>query len=572
MKKVLFLNNIYFVFIFLFFNGSVFSQVESIDSSIIPENFLAKNEPNIRENLWNIFKDKIKNQYSHLEFKNFFDLFLFCEEILNDPRFIQNTDLAFAPTVHINSSLLQMTQTQNIPDYIKDFIFVKEKKVLHQGLSNSSNARNMLVRVPIHPLNTSTSPLGMKLLKLKGFEKRKSVLPRAQEYLADSQTPFRFTASRSGIVISENNQPLFGLKMGTNFINPNSKQNIKIDVLEDGKFSIERTKYMDLIYYYLGKNKSREQTFTFLREICFICNREHFNQIATGTSGYIIRDLNPLLNQDHLIIPAFSLPFFSVDFAAKNNMDVITYLKNNFAAPIGRAKAELALDLGLQMVTPNTQNILLRIDPVTFKVNRVIFRDLGDTYFVMPFIEKLSTVLNKKLNGPTPFCAGYGLEIKFNAHEKICYFLMEDLKFGRPIHPFANPNSRFSIGNFPATFQNSFEDLSKIFLLHVNEIMEAEMIEYVNTIDLKLGSSIAKQIKKSIDIRPFKKWYFNQVDRDDMKGHLCDTDDLDFYYIIAMENYFKSPEGQIKLCQYYQNNLKVKETTDSSSFCGCSIQ
>jgi hypothetical protein len=97
--------------------------------------------------------------------------------------------------------------------------------------------------------------------------------------------------------------------------------------------------------------------------------------------GFQVRDI--CANPNEVWFPAHVIPSSGKAFAhawSKTN-DWVTFWKDNFAKPLGRAKAEMLAFFGLQHQTSNAQNMLIAFDktkPGT-PCKCVILRDLGDT-------------------------------------------------------------------------------------------------------------------------------------------------------------------------------------------------
>lgn len=101
---------------------------------------------------------------------------------------------------------------------------------------------------------------------------------------------------------------------------------------------------------------------------------------STG-EGYLIRDVS-FLNDGNYYLPALSIPFEGRRIAQLNGQDPVSFWEKNYAEVLGRAKAKLLLRYGLQMVTPNPQNMLIQFDQNMRPTGKIVFRDLSDTIFV----------------------------------------------------------------------------------------------------------------------------------------------------------------------------------------------
>ncbi len=126
--------------------------------------------------------------------------------------------------------------------------------------------------------------------------------------------------------------------------------------------------------------------------------------------GFQIRDLRPLTT-DKSYFPPLSIPFggqeFFTKFQSLNPQSIHTYESfwgEHYAAALGRAKAEFLLRYGLQLTTPNAQNMLIEFDRATFiPTGRIVIRDIGDAKLHSEVIARLGTgqpVIEYELRNP----------------------------------------------------------------------------------------------------------------------------------------------------------------------------
>lgn len=104
--------------------------------------------------------------------------------------------------------------------------------------------------------------------------------------------------------------------------------------------------------------------------------------------GFMVRDLSPLFNGHHYL-PAFSLPFVGESIAKSLGAEPLEFWREHYAKALGRAKARLLLRYGLQLETPNPQNILIQLDAEFRPTGRLVIRDIADTEFVGPIAHAL---------------------------------------------------------------------------------------------------------------------------------------------------------------------------------------
>jgi hypothetical protein len=91
----------------------------------------------------------------------------------------------------------------------------------------------------------------------------------------------------------------------------------------------------------------------------------------------MVRDLRGFQDGHHYL-PALSLPWVGRQIAARHGAPFDAFWERSFAAPVGRAKAELFARYGLWYETPNPQNVVIQLDRSLAPTGRLVFRDLGD--------------------------------------------------------------------------------------------------------------------------------------------------------------------------------------------------
>lgn len=198
-----------------------------------------------------------------------------------------------------------------------------------------------------------------------------------------------------------------GVKTGVEYVGSND-QRTKKDQLEDD--SILACLRSDLIAKFdadCGRRQAESKTLTVLTELLSITEKgtpEQEQSDNTYGDGAQIRDLSAL-NPRRSYFPPISIPFVDADkrvafcprFALCGDKQWRDYWGLHYAVRFGEAKALLLLRYGLQMQSPNAQNLLLEFDG-DHPTGRVILRDVGDMYLHR-------TVLWAKFNGaaqPTP--------------------------------------------------------------------------------------------------------------------------------------------------------------------------
>lgn len=104
--------------------------------------------------------------------------------------------------------------------------------------------------------------------------------------------------------------------------------------------------------------------------------------------GYVIRDVRKT-DDGHYYLPAMSIPYVGREIAKINGLRFEQFWEKNYAAVLGEAKAKMLLRYGLQMETPNPQNMLIQLDRNLKPTGRIAFRDVSDAFFVYAAAEGL---------------------------------------------------------------------------------------------------------------------------------------------------------------------------------------
>lgn len=104
--------------------------------------------------------------------------------------------------------------------------------------------------------------------------------------------------------------------------------------------------------------------------------------------GYVIRDVRQT-DDGHYYLPALSIPYVGREIADINRANFEQFWGYFFARNLGIAKGKLLLRYGLQMETPNPQNMLIQLDRNLKPTGRIAFRDLSDAFFVEPVAKGL---------------------------------------------------------------------------------------------------------------------------------------------------------------------------------------
>ena len=193
----------------------------------------------------------------------------------------------------------------------------------------------------------------------------------------------RYTASRSLVIWNGKKSDVFSFKMPTNrpHVNSGETQEAKVSLEDDIKSAIVRTNYVEGIDEDIGEDPD----LILLKEVLTVADKK------TG-NGFVVRDMRALQDGSYYL-PAFSIPYGGRDIAkangAKDNAEFEEFWRVHYAELLGRAKAKLLLRYGMQMETPNAQNMLLQLDRNLKPTGRLVFRDLSDSMLVGPVAQAI---------------------------------------------------------------------------------------------------------------------------------------------------------------------------------------
>ncbi len=108
-----------------------------------------------------------------------------------------------------------------------------------------------------------------------------------------------------------------------------------------------------------------------------------------GRDGFQVRDLS-CMRHDLAFIPGQAIPYARAAFdkcARTSIKEQCEFWRNNFAIPLGRAKARLFLNYGLIHTSANAQNFLAGFNK-DLRLEQFIARDIGDTSWHDEYIKK----------------------------------------------------------------------------------------------------------------------------------------------------------------------------------------
>lgn len=194
----------------------------------------------------------------------------------------------------------------------------------------------------------------------------------------------RKTASRS-LLSFQQDAPAFTIKAGTDHPHPKDFHRAKAITKDDVDGAVLRQPFISALEKVLPKSDH----LILLSEQMVLRHRQSGN-------GVIIRDLSRIDNEN-IYIPGLSLPYLS-KIITETNGDFVSFIKRSYAEAVGRAKAHLLLNFGLEMETPNSQNILVEFDKKMRPTGRIVFRDLADSYQYEPWLTALGLENIRQVN------------------------------------------------------------------------------------------------------------------------------------------------------------------------------
>ncbi|HWU43573.1 MAG TPA: hypothetical protein VN132_09050, partial [Bdellovibrio sp.] len=198
---------------------------------------------------------------------------------------------------------------------------------------------------------------------------KNSTLPHFDDPSEESLVAY-LTASRSmAFTLGDH---IFTLKMATNYPHgPNgARSREKATTKEDVMDGINRMSYIERV----DKEIGQDPELILAKEVAIVVDK------ATG-EGYLVRDLS-FMNDGNYYLPALSIPYIGRKIAELNRMSPEAFWAKHYAALLGKSKAKLLLRYGLQMETPNPQNIFIQLDSNLRPTGVLVFRDLSDTILI----------------------------------------------------------------------------------------------------------------------------------------------------------------------------------------------
>lgn len=182
--------------------------------------------------------------------------------------------------------------------------------------------------------------------------------------------PALYSASRSMVLTG----PLRGFTLKAPTDRPHGKdggyQPEKANTADDVLSALIHSRHIENQDRLLGK----DDKIIILPEVLTIADKK-------TNIGFVLRDTRAL-DDGNYYLPAFSIPYVGREISRLNGQNFELFWLEHYARLLGEAKARLLLRYGLQMETPNPQNMLIQLDRNLKPTGKIVFRDISDAFFV----------------------------------------------------------------------------------------------------------------------------------------------------------------------------------------------
>jgi hypothetical protein len=208
-----------------------------------------------------------------------------------------------------------------------------------------------------------------KILWLKHPFNQETTTPYFHDKVSGSLSAY-FSASRS--MILDGDLRGFTIKGPSDYPHgPDGPyQKLKSNTKEDVLLALRRSELIKKIDATIGE----DPVVIILPEVMTVADKQ-------TEIGYVVRDVRRL-DDGNYYLPAFSIPFVGREIAAINGVPFEEFWQEHYAKVLGESKARLLLRYGLQMVTPNAQNMLIQLDRNLKPTGKIVYRDLSDTRYI----------------------------------------------------------------------------------------------------------------------------------------------------------------------------------------------
>jgi hypothetical protein len=186
----------------------------------------------------------------------------------------------------------------------------------------------------------------------------------------------RYTASRS--LFTRNEDGSFTVKAGTNYPHKSEMQSAKAFTKDDVDGALLRQPFINE----MAKILPPDDTLITLPEVLILKHK------ATG-EGVLIRDLSALDNEN-IYVTGLSIPYVGREIATKNGAEFGAFWQKAYSENLGKAKARLLINYGIEMETPNSQNIIIELNKHFQPTGKVVLRDTVDSYTYEPWLRALN--------------------------------------------------------------------------------------------------------------------------------------------------------------------------------------
>lgn len=147
-------------------------------------------------------------------------------------------------------------------------------------------------------------------------------------------------------------------------------------------------------------NKQKDSTFRLQVELMTVTAPVTIEEGKKQRDGFQVRDLSSSIKPNEVYLPSHAIPysqnaFHTVGKDTESIKEDVIFWSENFARPLGMAKAKMFLMFGLIHTSANAQNFVLAFDKNSFKKNKTptlkgfILRDIGDTSWHDEYISKI---------------------------------------------------------------------------------------------------------------------------------------------------------------------------------------
>ncbi len=266
-------------------------------------------------------------------------------------------------------------------DPFRQWLLWEQKANLALYIKSETTVDVPLVEVPASAVDFQVTTQAPKEL-IKFFQTPTgNVLWAKHPYNADQRVPFLNSTATSSVPVFETSSRSlaldgalrgFTIKLATDRPHgPKGQyQPDKVKTNDDVDSALIHTKHLDLTDAEFGP----DARLIVLGEVMTIAEKK------TGI-GMVVRDVRAM-DDGHYYLPALSIPFVGREIARRNGKTFEEFFAANYAALLGEAKARLLLRTGLQMLTPNPQNMLIQLDKQLRPTGKIVFRDVSDAYLV----------------------------------------------------------------------------------------------------------------------------------------------------------------------------------------------